>query len=183
MMHTDEIRLGDALHSVPSPPGLGVPTDDVLAQGKRTRRRKTAVTTSMTTLSVASVAAAALWGGQLLLHDSGAPTVVPAGDVTDVEEHTYPGVHVEDIYDMTHAEQMASLAESMGLEDPPEVDIIREISPAEANVLIPECLAEKGWTAEDRVYSIPTDQEQAFSLDRYSCVAAYPVIQERTTTE
>jgi hypothetical protein len=178
MMKTDEIRLGDALHSVPTPSGLGVSTAEVLSQAKRTKRRKTAVTTSMTTLSVAAVAGAALWGGQLLLPDRDALPAVPAGEATDLEEHTYPGVHVEDIFDMTHEEQLASLAESMGLENPPEVDVVREVSPAEFDVLFTECLAEKGWVAEGKVYSFPTDQEPAFNLDRYRCRAAYVVIPE-----
>ncbi|MCK0111895.1 hypothetical protein MWU75_07070 [Ornithinimicrobium sp. F0845] len=77
MTKTDEIRLGEALQSVPSPSGLGVPTADVLSQAKQTKRRKTAVTASMTMLSVAGVTAVALWGGQFLLPETAETS--PAG--------------------------------------------------------------------------------------------------------
>jgi hypothetical protein len=172
MTSTDADRLSEALRSAALPEGLGVPTSKVLLRAQHARRRRAATRAAATFVSVSGLAAAGVWGGAFLAPPQ--ENVSPADEVVQ-ESVTYPDVRVEDIYDMTREEQLAGLAESMGLENPPVVEVIREVTPEESETVIPQCLTERGWVAEDRIYTIRTEQQRAFDLDRYRCLAAYPV--------
>jgi len=77
------------------------------------------------------------------------------------------------------------LAESMGLDDPPSVSLIRQISPAESQAVWQLCLKEAGWDlvetdGADPYFDVPVEQEQAFNLARYVCYSQYPVADKYT---
>lgn len=85
---------------------------------------------------------------------------------------------------LTREEFLAELAVMYGIEDPPPVDIVREIAPNEEGMrTIGECLDERGWPVEIEqggftIYQIPPEQQDALSLDQYTCKAQYPVAPE-----
>lgn len=82
---------------------------------------------------------------------------------------------------LTLEDYLATLAEMYGLEDPPKVDVIREVDPRERGAILAECLQEHGfagqvdsnggWGAE-----YPTAQQEAFDLASYVCEAQYPLM-------
>lgn len=172
MTDTDTDRISEAFRSAPVPGGLGVPASQVLLAARHARRRRTATRAAASLVSLAGVTAVGVWGGSLLAPEQ--EQVAPAREVVR-ESVIDPDVKVEDIYDMTHEERLASWAESAGLENPPTVEIIREVTPEEASELLTQCLAERGWVAEHGQYTMHTDQTEAFQLDTYRCMAAYPV--------
>lgn len=65
-----------------------------------------------------------------------------------------------------------------GIEDPPQVDPIREITPAESKEVHDQCLVERGWVMSEGGFTYPADQRQAFFLESYICIASYPIRQE-----
>lgn len=73
MMKTDGDRLGEALRSTPTPPGLGVPTGQVLGRVKQVRRRRTAITTTATIGGLAALALAVPAAVQLLPENVASP--------------------------------------------------------------------------------------------------------------
>lgn len=173
MMTTDADRLADALRTATLPVGLGVPSERVLQHAHRARHRRAAARTAVSALSVASLTAAAVWGSGLFPGPQ--ETVSPATASDEVV--TDPDVSVDDVHDMTRQEQLAAHAENMGIENPPNVEVIREVSPQEATQIHKECLADKGWPSEANTYTMPVQEEAAFNLDIYRCLAAYPVNQ------
>lgn len=171
MMTTDSDKLSEALRTASIPEGLGVPAHQVLRQAHRARQRHTAIRSAAAALAVVGLAGAGVWGNALL--PAPQEGVSPAGESQELV--TDPDVSVYDIYDMSWEEQLAAQAESMGIQNPPEVEVIRQVTPAEADQLLTECLAGKGWVSTERTYTVPTEQESAFNLDVYRCTAAYPV--------
>lgn len=79
---------------------------------------------------------------------------------------------------MTFEEVLAGAAEMYGIEDPPKVEPVRQITPAESMDLINECLVERGWTMSDGTFTYPDEQDEAFRTDSYICTASYPIRQE-----
>lgn len=73
-------------------------------------------------------------------------------------------------------EELRALAESLDITDPPEVEVVREVSPAESGEVHSACMVEAGWVQNDDLsFSVPDDQRAAFNLARYRCTAAYPI--------
>lgn len=77
---------------------------------------------------------------------------------------------------------LAEAAAAYGIVDPPHVDPIREITPAESADVINSCLEDRGWVQEARGgFSVPEEQIEALDLDSYICEASYPLKVELTT--
>ncbi|USQ76619.1 hypothetical protein [Ornithinimicrobium cryptoxanthini] len=71
---------------------------------------------------------------------------------------------------------LAELAEAAGITDPPVVEPIRTISPEESKGVVDRCLVERGWTLNsDESFSMHKSQREQFQLDRYVCIASYPI--------
>lgn len=80
------------------------------------------------------------------------------------------------------ADELADLANSLGVETPPDVPVVREISATEWTAVLEECMTEAGFppvreSAGDVLEWEPTeDQQDAFLLSRYTCSAQYPIV-------
>lgn len=173
-MRTSETdRLGEQLRAAPMPRGLGVDTVGVLREGHRARRQKTGRDVVVATLSTVGVAVAGVWAGGHVFDPQ--QTATPATEDSVRSSLAQETVRVTDIYTLTRDEQLADLAKSMGIESPPTVEVIREVTPQEAVEVTAQCMAGAGWGSEDGVYTIRTEQEDAFVLAQYRCAAAYPV--------
>ncbi|MGO0578202.1 hypothetical protein [Ornithinimicrobium panacihumi] len=74
------------------------------------------------------------------------------------------------------------LAEDLAITDPPQVGVVREITPAESQEVWSSCLADAGWVegGDGEGIDIPPGQEEAFNLAYYVCHQQYPV-QEKFT--
>lgn len=74
------------------------------------------------------------------------------------------------------------LAEDLGIADPPDVAVVREITPSESQEVWSSCLADAGWveSGPHEGIEIPPGQEEAFNLAYYVCQRQYPV-EERFT--
>ncbi|MGO0576451.1 hypothetical protein [Ornithinimicrobium panacihumi] len=73
----------------------------------------------------------------------------------------------------------SELADMYGITDPPRVEVLREVSPAEHIEMLARCMQEAGWTVEQNEdgqwsFVVPTDQQEAFNLSSYVCEAQYP---------
>lgn len=80
---------------------------------------------------------------------------------------------------MTAEGQIAAVAEMLGIEDPPEVEPTREVTPAESKAVVDECVVERGWPMDEHGgFSYPEEQSAAFDIDYYVCIASYPIRQE-----
>jgi hypothetical protein len=75
-------------------------------------------------------------------------------------------------------EALADVAEMYGIQDPPEVEPVREITPAESKEVIDQCLADRGWPVEDGHIQFTSDQRDSLDMDSYICTAMYPIRQE-----
>lgn len=75
-------------------------------------------------------------------------------------------------------EALADLAEMYGIQDPPEVDPIRHITPSESKILIDECMRGRGWSVVDGHIQFTSEQRDSLNMDSYICAAQYPVRQE-----
>lgn len=97
---------------------------------------------------------------------SGSP--VESSDLTDDERRAI-------------AEANAGLASSLGIDDPPDVDIIRMISPEDWAPTVVNCLIESGYEAsvtsdgQSVDLSVNIEQSEAANLALYTCRAQYPV--------
>lgn len=65
-----------------------------------------------------------------------------------------------------------------GIDDPPVVSPVREITPAESKQVFDECMAERGWSVENGHIQFTAEQRSSLYLDRYICAAMYPIRQE-----
>lgn len=71
---------------------------------------------------------------------------------------------------------LEAVASDLGIEDPPHVTPIREVSPAEGQALYDACMADEGWQqSADGSFSVPEAQEEALDLSDYTCLARYPI--------
>lgn len=80
----------------------------------------------------------------------------------------------------TTEEYLSQLAADLGINDPPEVTMVRAITPAESKQVWDDCMIDSGWTASTNSegeigFSIPEGQEAAWDLATYRCSAAYPI--------
>ncbi|WP_066638756.1 hypothetical protein [Serinicoccus hydrothermalis] len=79
---------------------------------------------------------------------------------------------------------LAELAVMYGIEDPPEVEVVRERAPGDEGLqMIGECLQERGWPvgiegAGFTIREVPVEQQGALDLDQYICDAQYPIAAE-----
>lgn len=105
----------------------------------------------------------------------GGRSVAPSGE----DGEAAPAPVAQDY--LTWDDYLASKAEMYGIEDPPEVEVVRELDPRERGQALAECLQEHGfdgtvgsdgsWGAE-----FPSAQEEAFLLVSYTCEAQYPLL-------
>lgn len=71
---------------------------------------------------------------------------------------------------------LAELATSLRIEDPPVVEVVRELEPEEVSEVVQECLGAAGFpTGADGAISHPEDQQETFYLAYYTCHAQFPV--------
>lgn len=82
---------------------------------------------------------------------------------------------------LTLDDYLESVAFMAGVEDPPPVEVIREVDPRERSQVLVECLQEQGvdaYIVADGGYGIdsPTAQQDAVSLAMYVCEAQYPLM-------
>lgn len=76
----------------------------------------------------------------------------------------------------SHEEALRQLAADLEIPDPPDVEVVREISPSESSGVHNACLVEAGWIQnDDGSFSIPDEQMAAHNLSSYKCAAAYPI--------
>lgn len=70
-------------------------------------------------------------------------------------------------------------AKLYGIQDPPDVAVVRTVTPDERTAVIVQCLADVGVTAraESDGWSVesPVDQSSAINLQQYICQAKYPL--------
>jgi hypothetical protein len=76
-------------------------------------------------------------------------------------------------------DELAGIAEMLGVKNPPDVDVVREILPEEYPELAVLCMKEQGFTVEILdggvlTSTYPTDQKDAYNLAQYVCMAKYP---------
>lgn len=71
-----------------------------------------------------------------------------------------------------------SLSQSFGIDDPPQVEVIRAMLPEELDDTLLACVTEEGFplTAEG-VFKIPEGQKTAYNMAQYVCRMRYPVIE------
>ena len=81
----------------------------------------------------------------------------------------------------TFAEVLGDVAQMYDIQDPPPVEVIHEITPAESKKVLDDCLAERGWTMVNGSFQFPGEQHDAFKLDSYVCIASYPIRAEYLT--
>ncbi len=82
---------------------------------------------------------------------------------------------------LTLDDYLASVAFMAGVEDPPHVDVIREVDPRERSEVIVECLQDQGidaYVVPEGGYGteFPTVQQEAVNLATYVCEAQYPLM-------
>lgn len=70
---------------------------------------------------------------------------------------------------------LAEIAETWELSDPPDVTVIRTVSPEEFDDLLQSCMASAGFPRRPD-YSYSSDgQDEAFAIAWYTCHAQYPI--------
>jgi hypothetical protein len=75
-----------------------------------------------------------------------------------------------------HAEFLADFAAQQGLDDLPEVQVVRTVTPEESKAVVDECVADQGWAQlPDGTFQFPSEQDRAFAMAMYICYASYPV--------
>lgn len=72
-------------------------------------------------------------------------------------------------------EALADLAEMYEIQDPPVVEPIRHITPAESKTLIDECMTDRGWPVVDGHIQFTSEQRDSLNMDSYICAAQYPI--------
>lgn len=80
----------------------------------------------------------------------------------------------------TTEQQLQAFAAEAGLEDPPEVTVVRTVHPDESAEVTQQCLTDAGWTVQEGpdgqpFFEYPNEQTEAFNLAWYTCKAQYPV--------
>lgn len=74
-----------------------------------------------------------------------------------------------------------SRAMDLGIDNPPEVQVIHEITPADSQRVYQSCLEDAGWSmAADGAFEVTKEQEGALNLAMYVCHEQYPVAEKYT---
>jgi len=107
-----------------------------------------------------------------------------AGLVTGCTSGSDPQPAQESATGLSHEEQMQDMADDYGITAPPEVDVVREITPDESVTVIADCMRDAGWPAQivDGVaeYEFTLQQEEEFNRSHLTCHAQYPIDQRYT---
>lgn len=83
----------------------------------------------------------------------------------------------------TQGEDLQDYARALGIEDPPAVEVVREVSPEQQVEAVRDCMVENGDSVVDPQSSslewvVPKDGEVSFSLAIYTCNARFPIAQQ-----
>ncbi len=77
---------------------------------------------------------------------------------------------------LTRTDYLAQTARMFGVEDPPDVDVVRAVEPEELPALVTQCMAESGFVADSTgTITVPSDQTESLDLAYYTCYARYPI--------
>lgn len=73
-------------------------------------------------------------------------------------------------------EWLASYAAAHDIDPVPEVAVVHVVTPSESKAVVDECVVDQGWEQlPDSTFQYPSEQDQAFALAMYVCMASYPV--------
>lgn len=79
-----------------------------------------------------------------------------------------------------HARELAQIADVWGIDDPPEVAIVRAVTGEESAAVEVACMTQAGFPPEPDSpvlsWTVPEAQADAFHLAEYTCAAQYPVL-------
>lgn len=76
---------------------------------------------------------------------------------------------------------MVSQAQARGIDELPDVQVVREITPEELAEVQANCMAEEGFPPDqDGMFNAPPGQGDALFLALYRCTAMYPIAEEYT---
>lgn len=161
--------------------------DRALAERSARRRRAVFATGAVAAVTgvVVAVTATTGLGGQT---DTATPA--PAVEPTPAQPTAGPFVPAP-----SPAEQQAELAAYLGIDNPPPVPVIDLVTPGQAQRLVDACMVEAGWgdavthervtidvatgeistSSYDGGYRYTTEQQPAFELSNYICMASYPI--------
>ena len=108
---------------------------------------------------------------------SAAATIQESGRVADRPAPAGPAA--ADLW--TREDFLAQRAEGWGIEDPPEVDLVREVHPDEVGETMRTCMADYGFNIEVDFNGgwggpIPVGQEDLWYETAYVCMAKYPLM-------
>ena len=109
---------------------------------------------------------------------SSGPSPSTAADQTPDAARATTGPEGETPERITREEWLEGIAEMSDLEDPPEVDMVREVGEDEAGRVLAQCLTDAGFPSSEVGDGVRTDlegeQEEAYELALYVCTAQYP---------
>lgn len=76
--------------------------------------------------------------------------------------------------------ELEDYAKSLGIDDPPSVEVVREVSPEEQVDAVRSCMSEFGYAVSDPEsgyldWEVPQSQSDSFYLAVYTCNARYPI--------
>jgi len=111
--------------------------------------------------------------GRLMI--SGAIVFLLAGCTSTLPTpNTTPLLSEEDYLNQVASDWAAAL----GVEDPPEVRMVRYIFAEERDATLRSCLEGEGYSLDNSgLYSVPPNQAEAFATAQYVCAVRYPVDQ------
>lgn len=164
-LHEELVRASD------NGPPASFLLDDVLAAGIRRRRLRRARTKIGYATAVAAVGATVVMVPNSQWFSSGTARLATPGVEATPDSSDFP-----DEYSRSIEDQLADLAASLNISEPPDVDIVRLVTPEERGELVEPCMAERGYSAdvlED--VGIPAERADAYNLAQYVCMAKYPV--------
>ncbi|MGY1745987.1 hypothetical protein [Blastococcus sp. SYSU D00695] len=148
---------------------VGEPSGDLLERVedlRRTTARRRAGVALASALGAALVVAAVPVGGALLDQPATGDAAAPAGAPAPTPGAlTTPSVE----------EQLATLAADLGITDPPDVPVLRLVTPEQSEALVESCLAEHGYPLTEGSHEVPNAEVGDFDLARYICLASYPI--------
>lgn len=78
-------------------------------------------------------------------------------------------------------EEQTAWAKQYGITDPPVVEVVRVVEPAEQPALIEDCMAEAGFESDGGGWEVPMDQKDALGLAMYVRYAQYPIDDKHLT--
>lgn len=120
--------------------------------------------------------------------DSSEPAATPGGGSPPIVSDWQPSNPLSSRIDMSEKEKMAKRAtnlvlqaESMGLQNPPKIQLVRWITPEEWAPTLVKCLTDRGfpvgYTADGGINSanIPGEQAPALETAMYECMAQYSI--------